>query len=211
MHVRRPFIGMGILAMAAILGVPAPASADGAASGEHAHGSVPAAAIVTRSTARYVIPDVRLVRQDGATVTLAKELDDGRPVVLTFIYTSCGTVCPLISHTLSQLQGMLGAHRGRAHLMSISIDPEQDTPARLRDYAKTFDAGPEWQHYTGTLAASEAVQRAFDVYRGAKMDHSAAMMVRASPGAPWVRFDGFATAEQLLAELPGPGTLHAAQ
>jgi protein SCO1/2 len=50
------------------------------------------------------------------------------------------------------------------------------------------------------------VQRAFDVYRGNKMDHQPVMLVRPAPGSRWVRIDGFATADQLLAELP---TLHA--
>lgn len=166
-----------------------------------------------RSTAAYAVPDVKLVRDDGQTVALRAEMDDGRPVVLAFIYTSCTTVCPLTSATLSALQGKLGAGRDGVHLMSISIDPEQDTPARLREYAKKFGAGSEWQHYTGTLAASRAAQQAFDVYRGDKMDHAPAVLVRTGPGAPWVRIDGFATAGQLLAELPGfrdAGTVSAA-
>src|SRR5205807_3818977 len=50
-------------------------------------------------------------------------------------------------------------------LVSISIDPEEDTPARLREYAQQYAAGPSWQHYTGTAAASVAAQRAFEVYR----------------------------------------------
>lgn len=87
-------------------------------------------------------------------------------------------------------------------MLSISIDPEFDTPARLRDYAARFGAGPEWQHYTGTLVASQKSQRAFDVYRGNKMEHVAVTLLRSKPGMPWVRIDGFATADQLLAELP---------
>ena len=154
-----------------------------------------------RSVVEYQIPDVRLVRDDGETVTLAHELDDGRPVVLAFIYTTCTTVCPLTSHTLAELQRRLGPRRDQVHLVSISIDPEYDTPARLREYAQQFGAGPEWQHYTGTLAASQATQRAFDVFGGSKMDHVPAILVRDVPSAPWVRIDGFPTADQLLAEL----------
>ena len=154
-----------------------------------------------RSMASYTVPAVKLVRDDGATVQLSEEMNDGRPVVLSFIYTSCTTVCPVTSQTLSQLQSKLGSARNTVHLMSISIDPEQDTPARLHDYAKTFNAGPSWQHYTGTLAASQAAQRAFGVYRGNKMEHAPATLVRAAPDAQWVRIDGFATADQLLAEL----------
>jgi protein SCO1/2 len=171
--------------------------------GDMQHSMAP---IVTsnRTTVAYMIPDVSLVRQDGTQVKLREELNDGRPVVLAFIFTSCTTVCPLTSHTLSELQTRLGRERARVHLVSVTIDPEQDTPARLRAYAKTFNAGPEWQYYTGTREASEAVQRAFDVYRGAKMDHSPATLVRPAPSAPWVRIDGFATADQLYAELPAP-------
>ncbi len=155
-----------------------------------------------RSTANYQVPDVTLVRADGQTVQLSHELDDGRPVVLSFIYTSCTTVCPMTSATLFELQEKLGGARDQVHMVSISIDPEFDTPARLRDYAARFGAGPEWQHYTGTLLASQKSQRAFDVYRGNKMEHVAVTLLRSKPGMPWVRIDGFATADQLLAELP---------
>ena len=174
----------------------------------HAHHHHHVTPETTRTLRDYKLPVVTLVRDDGTSVALADELNDGRPVVLSFIYTTCTTVCPLTSQTLSELQRKLGASRDSVHLVSISIDPEQDTPARLREYAKKFGAGPEWQHYTGTLAASQAAQRAFDVYRGNKMDHAPAMLVRAAPGAAWVRIDGFATADQLMAELP---TLHASR
>jgi protein SCO1 len=87
------------------------------------------------------------------------------------------------------------------HLVSISIDPEHDTPARLSQYAKQFGAGPDWNFYTGTHAASIAAQRAFNVYRGDKMNHGPVTLVRTAAGRPWVRLDGFATPDQLLAEL----------
>ncbi len=185
-----------------IAGACAVCSAAAPAQDEHAHHhhAIPAYA---RSLVNYAVPDVTLVRADGVPVRLDKELDDGRAVVMSFIYTSCTTICPLTSATMSELQGKLGSARERVHMVSISIDPEHDTPARLRAYAQRFGAGPEWQHYTGTLAASQRSQRAFDVYRGNKMDHAPVTLVRLQPGAPWVRIDGFATADQLLAEL-GP-------
>jgi protein SCO1/2 len=157
----------------------------------------------TRTLVSYAVPPIELVRDDGKSVLLSHELEDGRPVVLSFIFTSCTTICPLITSTLAQLQRKLGPARDRVHLVSISIDPEFDTPARLRDYAKKFGAGAEWQHYTGTLAASQAAQRAFGAYRGDKMSHAPVTLIRTSRDAQWVRFDGFATADQLLAELPG--------
>jgi protein SCO1/2 len=161
-------------------------------------------ALMVGTRASYValdLPAVQLVRAaDGKPVSLAGEIDDGRPVVLSFMYATCTTVCPLTSQTLAQFQELLGSERAATHLVSITIDPEQDTPARLRDYASRFHAGAGWQHYTGTLAASVTAQRAFGVYRGDKMNHAPVTFLRAAPGKPWRRIDGFITPAQLLEE-----------
>jgi len=155
---------------------------------------------VRRSEAQYVIPDVTLLRDDGQQVKLPAELDDGRPLVVNFIYTSCTTICPMNSQVFEQFQGDLGAERKSVHLVSISIDPEQDTPAHLRKYASQFHAQHGWDHYTGKLADIIAVQRAFGAYRGDKMSHTPLTLMRSSPGKPWVRFDGFARADDLMTE-----------
>ena len=160
----------------------------------------PAAQRPVTSTVQYVVPDVMLVRDDGKTISLAQEMNDGRPVMLNFIFTSCGSICPLMSQVFAQFQRNLGPESDQVHLMSISTDPEQDTPARLTEYARKFRAGPEWQHYTGTLDASLATQRAFDVYRGDKMSHTPVTLLRAAPGQPWRRIDGFVTPDELLRE-----------
>jgi protein SCO1 len=165
---------------------------------------------VSRSSMAYSLPTLKLVRDDGRRVELADELNDGRPVVLNFIYTTCSGICPLASHVFAQLQHELGTQRDHVHLVSISIDPEEDTPARLRAYARQYSAGPSWQHYTGTVEASIAVQRAFNVYRGDKMGHTPVTFVRTAPGEAWVRLDGFATADLLLRELHGQTQVTAA-
>jgi protein SCO1 len=154
-----------------------------------------------RSLVEVALPAVKLVRDDGKTVALADELADGRPVALNFIFTTCTTICPVMSAVFSQLQTKLGDDLGRVHLVSISIDPEQDTPARLVDYARKFHAGPEWQHYTGTAEASVTVQRAFAAYRGDKMDHTPVTFLRNGTEREWVRIDGFATSDELAKEL----------
>jgi len=164
-----------------------------------AQDSGPARATTTADV-EYNIPPVTLVRDDGKSISLPEEMNDGRPVVLNFIFTSCGSICPLMSQVFSQFQRKLGPEADKVHLMSISTDPEQDTPARLTEYAKKFGAGPEWQHYTGTLDASLKAQRAFDVYRGDKMSHSPVTLLRAAPGQPWRRIDGFVTPDELLQE-----------
>jgi protein SCO1/2 len=150
--------------------------------------------------ADYEVPDLWLVRDDGKRVSLLKEIDDGRPVVLNFIYTTCPGVCPIMSAVFTQFQERLGADRSKVHMVSISIDPEQDTPARLREYARRFSAGPQWQHYTGSVAASVAAQKAFAAYRGDKMNHEPLTLMRPAPGKPWARIEGYASGVDLLTE-----------
>ena len=154
---------------------------------------------VVSSDLDYQVPDVQLVRDDGKRVSLLQEINDGRTVVLNFIFTDCSSFCPLSSQTFAGFQDKLGAERQQVHLMSISIDPEQDTPARLRAYARKYHAGSQWQHYTGTLEASVAAQRALGAYRGDKMSHSPLTLLRAPNGA-WRRIDGFVTPDELLSQ-----------
>ncbi len=162
-----------------------------------------AATGTTTSLRSYAVPPIRLVRDDGRPVSLVDEMSDGRPIVLNFIFTTCTTICPMMSSALAQFEQRLGPDAEKVHLMSISIDPEQDTPARLREYAARFHAGPEWQHYTGTLEASVEAQRAFDVYRGGKMSHGLVTLMRAAPGKPWLRIEGFVTPDDLVRAYRG--------
>ena len=196
-HSRFRLIRLAALAGAALLALAAPGGfANPAEDADPA--AAPAAGGPIKSIRKYSVPSVRLVRDDGKTVSLPDEMDDGRPIVLNFIFTSCGSICPLMSSVFSKFERRLGADADKVHLMSISIDPEQDTPARLREYARKFHAGLEWQHYTGTLTASIAAQRAFGVYRGGKMSHGAVTLMRAAPGKPWVRIEGLVTPDDLV-------------
>ena len=153
-----------------------------------------------RSMADYKLPQVKLVRDDGRSVSLAEELNDARPVIMNFIFTSCTAVCPVTSRIFSVFQDGLGSERNKIHMISISIDPEQDTPAVLKKYADKYGAGPDWHFYTGTAQASVATQQEFGVYRGDKMNHTPVTLLRAAPGKPWVRIEGFASAGDLLHE-----------
>ena len=164
----------------------------------HQHAEVPAG--VKRTEVMYKSPAVNMVRQDGTKVAFAQELDSGGPVILDFIFTTCTTVCPVTSQVFSELQGQLAKERTKPRFFSISIDAEYDTPARMREYAKKYHAGPQWQHYTGTVEASIAVQKAFDAYRGDKMNHIPVTFMRAAPGKPWIRLEGFPSPAALVKE-----------
>jgi protein SCO1/2 len=156
-----------------------------------------------RAQLDYKLPDLRLVRDDGKAVTLSEALDVGHPVFVDFIYTTCTAICPVTSATFAALQEKLAASHEPVNLVSFSIDPEEDTPRRLTEFRRKYGAGPQWRHYTGTVEASIATQRAFGVFTGDKMGHTPVTLFRAAPGQQWVRLDGFATPDELLREYRG--------
>jgi protein SCO1/2 len=187
---------VAVLALALTPGVRIGYGHDGHdAYGVHAHQNEKPA--TTRSLVAFKTPLVTLVRDDGVSVEFDRELQSPQPIYLNFIFTSCTSVCPVMSQIFSQTQEALGADRDRVRMISVSIDPEQDTPERLAAYARQFDAGPQWRFYTGSLDASISLQKAFKVYSRDKMNHPVATFYRSAPGQRWVRIDGFATPAQL--------------
>jgi protein SCO1/2 len=160
----------------------------------------PAAAGYVRSERTYAVPDVTLVDEGARPVRLREALAGDEPVMLNFIFTTCTAICPVMSRIFARVPQELGAEAGRVRFVSISIDPEQDTPKRLHEYAARFGAGPRWRFLTGSVADVEAVERAFDAFRGDKMNHEPLTLLRPAPGRPWVRLDGFASAAELARE-----------
>lgn len=158
--------------------------------------------VLMRSVENYTIPDVKLIGASGAEVSLRSVFDGKEPVILNFIFTTCTTICPVMSSTFEQVQEQLGKKRNHVRLVSISIDPENDTPEKLKEYAARFHAGRHWQLLTGSVANSLAVQRAFEVAVADKMNHKPAAFVRgAGRDASWVKLDGLVSATDIVAEL----------
>jgi len=143
------------------------------------------------------IGGIKLVDQTGQATTLNEAVGADKPVLLNFIFTTCTTICPVMSAGMSQFLTNLGTEQDTVRVISISIDPEIDTVTALREYAARYHAPPSWRLFTGTPAAIEAAQRAFGSYRGGKNNHEAATFVRASAHAPWIALDGFSSAATL--------------
>lgn len=149
------------------------------------------------SEQRYKIPAMSLVGADGVARPMARALDDGRATVLTFMYSSCATVCPIVNETMVQFEQLLGADRAQVNTVSISIDPTFDTVQRLADHARR--TGASGAFFTGDPAASEAVQRAFNAWRGGdKMNHQPVFLLRAKGAGTWLRIDGLVSPRELL-------------
>ena len=97
----------------------------------------------------WEVPEFTFTERGGQTVHRSDLL--GKVWVADFFYTSCPGPCPLLSSRLSTLQSKL-AGRADARLVSISLDPEKDSPEVLQNYAARFKAGPNWLFLTGDKA-----------------------------------------------------------
>jgi protein SCO1/2 len=172
----------------------------------HAAGpGAPATTAVTRSERSYAVPDLQLEDADGRAVAVRSLLETDQPVMLDFIYTSCSAVCPLLSEIFAQVQHKLGADSAKLRMVSISIDPDYDTPRVLRRYAQAYHPGAQWRFLTGKAADVAAVQQAFDAYKANKMDHEPLVFLRASKRSPWIRLDGLVDPDMLVRELRAMG------
>ena len=153
------------------------------------------------SVERYVAPDVVLVNQDGARVRLQSLVESGKPVILDFIYGTCTTICPVLSAGYTSLQGKLGADTRKMQLISVSIDPEHDTPKVMKGYLKQYRAKPGWDFLTGRREDIDRVMRAFDSYIPDKMSHKQETFIRGRSPGRWVRIKGLIGSAELMSEI----------
>ena len=161
---------------------------------------VSAAERYQRSIEHYRVPDVELVNQYGDKVRLPELLEGDETVVLDFIYGTCTTICPVLSAGFVALQKKLEKEGRRPRLISITIDPENDTPKVMRDYLKRYRARPGWDFLTGSRADIDSTMTAFDAYIPDKMSHYPLNMIRDSKTGDWVRLFGLMSSREFLAE-----------
>jgi protein SCO1 len=117
-------------------------------------------------------PQFTLTSQDGKPFALADLR--GKAVVVAFIYTECPDICPMLTQKMVEIQDELGANFGaKVAFVSISLDPEHDTPEVLKDYAQFWGAKPDgWAFLTGAPEAVRDVTRRYGVFFAKKEDGS---------------------------------------
>ena len=104
--------------------------------------------------------NAELRSHDGRRVRFYDDLLKGKVVMINFIYTECGDICPGMTQNLVDVQKLLGDRVGRDIFMySFTLQPEHDTPERLKEYAEIFDVKPGWLFLTGAPADIELLRR----------------------------------------------------
>lgn len=183
---------------------PSQPSASGAMHEGHHNHQHHAGATTARApqAANINLHDVTLRDQTGAPVRFRSDVVGDRIVVIDFIYTSCTTVCPVVSAVFSELQEMLGDRLGRdVLLLSLSIDPVTDTPARLHEYAARFESRPGWIWLTGEKDDMERVLRGLGAYTPNFTQHPQQVLVGNGRHETWTRFYGTPDPARILARV----------
>ncbi len=179
---------------------------------EHAGHDMPAKS-ATSESAQVKFADVALVDQTGKAVRLEQDLVSNKIVVMSFIYTSCTTVCPVVSSIMGKVQKQLGARVGtEVQLVSISIDPQRDDAKRLNEYARSFQNGPGWSWLTGSTQSVADTLKGLGTFNGDLKSHAPLILVGDGNSRHWTRYYGFTDPAVLTREvekLSGERNAHA--
>ena len=161
---------------------------------------VQAAAKYKRTVEKYRVPDVTLVNQDGKRIDLKTLLDGDKPVILDFIYGTCTTICPVLSIGFSHFQKKMGPDADKVRLVSISIDPDNDTPQVMKEYLQRYNARDGWDFLTGKREDIIVVMRAFDAYVTNKMNHYPLTILHGPGEGNWIRINELLATSELMKE-----------
>lgn len=162
----------------------------------------PAPGEAAAPSARVELADVELLDQDGAKVRFVDLVAGDRIVVMDFIFTTCTTVCPVLSAIMAKIQDRLGERNGKeVVLVSVSVDPARDTPARMKAFAARFKARPGWAWLTGPKGDLEDVLKGMGAYTASFADHPPMILVGDGKAGTWQRFNGFPKVDQILARV----------
>ncbi|MFZ0677261.1 SCO family protein [Candidatus Binatus sp.] len=158
-HIRYYRLVLRIVSLAALLTLSA-------CGDREARGDYPAA------NENNCLPEVSLIDQHGSAVSLASL--KGKPVLIDFIYTSCASTCPMLTAKMAAIAKKLGPALGAdVKIVSISLDPEHDSPAELAKYAQSHDASAAgWLFLTGSPARIDQVLALFKLRRTRESDGS---------------------------------------
>ena len=143
------------------------------------------------------IPDVTVVDQNGKTIRFHHDLVKGKIVAINFIFTSCTTICTPMGANFAALQKLLG-DRTDVVLISVSIDPTNDTPKRLKAWSARFNAKPGWTLVTGEPSELERIAKALGAYSGSALNHSPVAVIGNDASGKWTRVNGLVPPAKLV-------------
>ena len=147
--------------------------------------------------AALAVPDIEVVNQDGQHVRFNSQVVEGRIAIVTGFFTTCSSMCPITQEKLSQVAKLLGPRLGKdVVIVSVSVDAENDTPARMKDWAEKFHIGPGWTLLSGNRDDVDTLLKSLGLFVELRQRHQSALMV-GSAATGWVRISSWTPSEKL--------------
>jgi len=184
---------LGVLAMVALFATAAPAEA---ATSQRNPREVAAA--------RGYFTDTELIDQHGEVHRFYSDLLEGKVVVIDSIFTTCTLVCPVLGQKMKSLQAAAGDRLGKdVNLISISVDPETDTPAKLRAFGEQFGAKEGWYFLTGSRENVARVLGKLGFAVDDKESHSTIVLMGNEQTGLWKKTNGLSSSGELIELFQG--------
>ncbi|HEX7331859.1 MAG TPA: SCO family protein [Pyrinomonadaceae bacterium] len=152
-----------------------------------------------KSAAEKYFSDVELITQDGQKVRFYSDVLKNKVVVINTFFTTCKNICPPMNRNFERIQEALGDRLGKdVFLVSITVDPETDTPTRLKEYGQRFHARPGWLFLTGKKENVDWALYKLGQYVETKDEHNSIFIIGNEPKGLWKKAMGLAKAEELI-------------
>jgi len=152
--------------------------------------------------ARSWFTDSILLDQRGRELKFYSDVLKDQVVVVNFIFTRCPGTCPVQTAKMSELYKELGGEMGRTvRFVSISVDPDNDTPAKLLEFADRYKAGDGWFFLTGEQESLDQVTRRLGAYNSLVEAHSPLFLLGNVSREHWVKMRPSASVATLAGEV----------
>jgi len=153
----------------------------------------------TKSAAEKYFSDVELIDQDGQKVRFYSDVLKNKIVAINTFFTTCTNICPPMNRNFEKMQDSLGDRLGKdVFLVSITVDPETDTPTRLKEYGRRFHARPGWMFLTGKKENVDWALYKLGQYVETKDNHTSIFIIGNEPKGLWKKAFGLAKSEELI-------------
>ena len=163
------------------------------------------------SAAQSYFTDTLLVDQDGKQLRFYSDLLKGKVVVINTFFSTCTNSCPVMASSLARIQEKIGDQLGKSvHLISITVDPEVDTPAKLKEFAEHIKAKPGWEFVTGKKENLDLVLRKIGQYAENRDSHTNLFIIGNDHTGLWKKALGMAKSDDIISIVESvmndPGT-----
>lgn len=171
----------------------------GAQTGNSSKAEQPSSQTATESPARKYFTDVVLLNQNGERMRFYSDLLQNKVVIIDSFFATCQGSCLPMNRNLEKVQEALGDHIGKdVFIISISVDPEVDTPASLKEYAKKLHARPGWYFLTGDKQNVDFALNKLGQYVNDKQDHLNIFIIGNERTGLWKKAFGLARSDELV-------------